>query len=265
MKKLVVAFGMTVGILFLLDLVISYTFTSVYSSPQNWDDNVKAARQLANGLLLYGGYVAFLRIANAGAPLAFNPKQAIQHGLFGLGGAFLILFICLILTPEFYGPKSSFRMLPWQQILMPLVVFISGAIMEEVFFRGILQRFFSWILPWYIATPLQVSLFVYVHFPSILGHSSPITRAVDIGMAGLLFTLLAKKSPYLILPIFFHAGGNFFTDLIRGQYGNGWAIPGIWSYQDYLRVAYRPYLYIIACSAILYWMQHPNQSKINKA
>ncbi len=242
--------------LYLLDRTASFIFLANFAEPISWNENVKSARQLTNALLLSTAYLAYFRVSRNNPSVANFPnthfKQIVQHGMIGFSVAFAIIFLCLVLTPEFYGPQSGFRVLSFEQVMMPLTVWLGGAIIEEVIYRGILQRCLEMFLPIYIAAIIQVILFVFSHSSSILGHSSPVSHVCSLFLFGLLTTCMAKKSPYLVLPIFFHFGENFFTELVRGQYSHGWDIPGIWVYQDQIRLAYRPFFYFAICIGCWY-------------
>ena len=260
MKK---KFAILIGILcllYVLDSAISHVFFAIFSDPRVWSDYIKSLRQMFNAIPLYVAYISYFRLTNPEALPNINIRQFSIHGIAGFSTAFAIIFLCLILTPEFYSPKSGIRELTFDQIFMPFTVWVGGAIIEEVLYRGIIQRFLEWFLPTYIATLIQISMFVYVHDASILGHSSPVSRILSLAIFGLLATFMAKKSPYLILPIFFHFGENFFTGLIRGQYGMGWDIPGMWIYQTYIRLEYRPFIYLAICAGYWYWWQKRGKS-----
>ena len=91
-----------------------------------------------------------------------------------------------------------------------------------------------------LATLLQVGLFVLIHQPFPTTPGLLAWRIIDLALFGVFATLLAKKSPYLILPIFFHAGQNLFTSLPKGLEKYNLPVEGIWNLGHMLNWEYLP-------------------------
>ncbi len=253
-KKIAIFIALA-GILLALDQVLVLLSATLFGPVSDWPNNLMVEVNIVHALWAYVSYILLIRFLKGEEFPKFRIKNALKHIFIGLSVALIMLALCLLLTPEFYHAKSGFHMLSWEQIFIPLLHFITGGIIEEVIYRGILQRFLSWFLPVYIATAIQIALFVQSHAPSILGHSSPILRIIGLSTFALLATIMAKRSQYLMMPIAFHIAENFFTTLIRGWYSEGWEIPGIWVYQDSLRIEYRPIMTIFLCLAVWYWFK----------
>lgn len=239
-------------IAFLLDKYIAFLSIQLFGSFATRSDMQTAQFALTRSLLLYGLYVAITKVLNGATSKKFHLHKLIRDILIGVGVSSSMLLFCLILTPEFYEDKSTFSMLPWSQVLMLFCSFVSVGILEEVIYRGILQKSLSKFLPIYIATAIQIALFVVGHWPSILGHSSPAMRIMGLTSFAILATLMAKHSPYLVMPIAYHTSENLLTTLIRGLHDHGRSIQGIWSYQDYLRIYYRPWITLAICGLVWY-------------
>jgi membrane protease YdiL (CAAX protease family) len=264
MKKRLLLLGALTACFIAVDALFSTLFKASFGNPVDWSDANKVARTLVNGLLIYPYYLCFLRIWRAEKLPAIAIRPVLIQTMVGLGLAVSIAVICLILTPEFYGPKSGFNWIPLPQIVGPFVFFFGAAVLEEVLNRGFVQRALSKFLPFYLAVPIQIAFFVAGHKESIILHSDPALRIAILATFGLVVTMMANRSIYLILPIAFHIGSNFFEGLVMGHHTNGFSIPGMWVYQDYLRLWPLPILYLLICAG-MWWQNRRNATGLGGA
>lgn len=250
-----------IAVMFLADRLMALLLNRLLIPPEGLSDLIRTQLLCAHTLLGYVFYIStmvFLKNKEA----AYRIRDGVQDAFSGLGLAIGIVALCLVLTPELYYRRSSFQMIAWEDIWLPLLTFIGGAISEEMVFRGFLQRVLCAFLPSLVATVIQVALFVASHESSIVGDSAPIFRIVDLSCYSLLATMMARKSPYLILPIVFHFGMNLFNTLIIGEH-HQWDVPAMWTYSDSLRVQYQPIIMLAICTVI--WYRHASARKINPA
>ncbi len=161
-------------------------------------------------------------------------KVIIAHSGLGIWLGFIPAIICLLLSPALYYPATRFTnptLLAW---VWAIVFFLGAAATEEIIYRGALQHLFELFCRPLFATLLQVTLFISLHRPFPDTPSALAWFILSHGLFGVFVTLLARKSPYLILPIFFHASKNLFVSLPKGLENNGFPIEGVWN----LGVAY---------------------------
>ena len=185
--------------------------------------------------------IAFYYLAAQPKPVLFlKPRCIIAHVLIGSALSFFSTLICLVSAPALYYSATRFHNPQLIEWAWAIGYFLGVAAFEEIFFRGVLQNFFALFLRPVWATLLQVALFVLIHdsFPPTPG--AFLWRVANLAMFGILATLLAKKSPYLILPIFFHASQNLFNTLPKGLEINGLPVEGIWNLGHMLNWEYLP-------------------------
>ena len=113
-------------------------------------------------------------------------------------------------------------------------------LLRKLFIEVVLQNFFALFLHPVLATLVQVGLFVLIHHPFPVTTGLLIWRVIDLTLFGVFVTLLTKKSPYLILPIFYHAGQNLFTSLPKGLENDGFPVEGMWNLGHMLNWEYLP-------------------------
>ncbi len=200
------------------------------------------------GLLCFQNMIAYLFYATsyyylveqAKPVLALKPRCIVAHVWLGTGLSFISMLICLVSAPALYYSATRFHNLQLFEWVWAIGYFLGAAAFEEIFFRGVLQNFFALFLRPALATLLQVTLFVLIHdsFPPTPG--AFLWRVANLAVLGLLATLLAKKSPYLILPIVFHASQNLFYSLPKGLEGYGFPVEGMWNLGHMVNWEYLP-------------------------
>jgi membrane protease YdiL (CAAX protease family) len=179
----------------------------------------------AEEFLFYAGAVYYL--TNRREPFP-KLKESLTHAGVGTGLGFIAVAICIFLTPAFYYHATRFTNPKLMEWVLAFGFFLSLAALEEIIYRGVLQNFFLLFLRPPMATVLQVALFVAVHsFPATT--IGIIWRVASLAVFGVFATLLAKKSPYLILPIFYHTSENLFRGLIRGMEEHHLPVEAAWN------------------------------------
>jgi membrane protease YdiL (CAAX protease family) len=169
-------------------------------------------------------------------------KVIVAHSWIGIWLGFIPAIICLVLSPALYYPATRLTNPPLIAWVWAIVFFLGAAVTEEIIYRGALQHLFELFCRPIFATLLQVALFVSVHRPFPDTPSALAWFILSHGLFGIFVTLLVKKSPYLILPIFFHASKNLFVSLPKGLENNGFPIEGIWNLSVAYNYEYLPFI-----------------------
>ena len=124
--------------------------------------------------------------------------------IWSAGFGMLVFFAFLVLVLFGTDPLGLIRIpLPLKQVDM-ILFFVVGVLVapiaEEVFFRGILYRYFR---RWGAFAALVLSTFLFV-LPHLGTSGLPITQVVG----GILFAVAYEKEGSLMVPIIIHASGN---------------------------------------------------------
>jgi membrane protease YdiL (CAAX protease family) len=217
---------------------------------------VKAGRAVVNGVLAYMFYLAALRIIKGAALPRVQAQVAAPQILLGGSLGFFAILACVLATPEFYAAKSVIGAPSIEQLILPTGIFFGVDVIEEVFYRGILQPVLASFMPFWLAAAIQVAAFVAGH--DIAGHADPVLRIISLAAFGLVTTVMARRAPFLLMPIFFHLSITFFLSLLTGGHEFGWPGPGIWNYFDAMKVQVLPIAYILIVAACWCWPKlHP--------
>jgi membrane protease YdiL (CAAX protease family) len=112
-------------------------------------------------------------------------------------------------------------------LIMPLILFTTLSVFEELVFRGIIYRIAEESLGTNLALIISALLFGLAHLPNEHANVISVISAASGGiLAGLLFSMTKR----LWLPIFFHAGWNW------AQASLGVAVSGIEELPGFLQV-----------------------------
>lgn len=219
-------------------------FLTQFGAPELLMPTMRVARMMllsAEDFLFYA--IAFYYLTNRHKPFP-KLKEILVHAGVGTALGFIVVAFCIFLTPAFYYHATRFTNPKLMEWVLAIGYFLSLAALEEIIYRGVLQNFFLLFLRQPIATALQVALFVSVHsFPETT--SGIIWRLVSLSAFGVLATLLAKKSPYLILPIFYRTSGNLFSNLIVGMEAHHLPVAGAWNLGVALNHEYKAVMTLI--------------------
>jgi membrane protease YdiL (CAAX protease family) len=129
----------------------------------------------------------------------------IKESLIGLfiGVLSMTLIISVLYILGYYDPLSTISAI---YLVLPLFLFTTLSIFEELIFRGMIYRIIEESLGTIIALIISALLFGLAHLPNENANFVSVISAAFGGiLAGLLFSLTKR----LWLPIFFHAGWNW--------------------------------------------------------
>jgi membrane protease YdiL (CAAX protease family) len=237
------------GIAFIL-MCSAATWLMARMLPNIFNGKVDVAPGLLVGrMVLYNAVVylfyalAFYYMANRTKPFP-TLKTSLAHAGLGTALGFATALICLILTPALYYHATRFtnpQLIEW---VWAIGYFLGFMALEEIIYRGVLQNFFELFLHPAVATVLQVGLFVWGH-SSLQTTSIAIWNIAGFAAIGFFATLLAKKSPYLILPIFFHASENLFISLPNGLARTHLPVEPVWNLGHMLNSEYKAIVVLI--------------------
>jgi uncharacterized protein len=174
----------------------------------------------AAGFLVYGGYVrATERRAVTELPIRSAMPQTMSG--FAIGVAlFAIVIGVLTLTGHYHVIDVSVG----SALLSGLVFWLSGAIMEELLFRGFIFRVTQDVFGTWIAVAISAILFGLLHAgnPAATAFSS-LAIALE---AGVLLAVAFAATRRLWFPIGIHAGWNYAEGTIFGTAVSGGTVKG---------------------------------------
>lgn len=180
-------------------------------------DIVRIVRWLLSTLVLLATYHFLFRHYERRDITELSRTGMLRESLVGLfAGALCISLIIVVLYVlgyyEVLSTNSAFA------LLLPLLLFTSLSVFEELVFRGIIYRITEESLGTNLALIISALLFGLAHLPNEHANAISVISAASGGiLAGLLF-IMTKR---LWLPIFFHAGWNW------AQVSLGVAVSGI--------------------------------------
>jgi membrane protease YdiL (CAAX protease family) len=214
-----------------IESLLAYFFRQHFSAAELAAPVFRVTRLLLSATIAYAIFAGALYYMSGKQTRFPKFSTALSHLGIGLALALLTITICLLLSPALYYHASHFQPQALWQISIIFGFFIFAATIEEIMFRCVIQRFLCLFLPVSIATLLQVSLFVWFHDPGFPETQAQWVRIAGWGCFGFFATLLTKRSPYLILPIAYHAGENFFRSMLNldSRIKLGMQVDGIWN------------------------------------
>jgi len=127
-------------------------------------------------------------------------KGLIWSACFGI--AAIVLFVLLYLA-GINALRMLYSPLPHPKLIVLLYLLVGGVIgpfAEEIFFRGILYRFFR---QWGVYTAVALSTLLFV-LPHLTGGNIPFTQIVG----GVVFAIAYEREQSLLVPITIHCLGN---------------------------------------------------------
>jgi len=127
-------------------------------------------------------------------------KGLIWSACFGI--AAIVLFVLLYLA-GINALRMLYSPLPHPKLIVLLYLLVGGVIgpfAEEIFFRGILYRFFR---QWGVYTAVALSTLLFV-LPHLTGGNLPFTQIVG----GVVFAIAYEREQSLLVPITIHCLGN---------------------------------------------------------
>lgn len=170
------------------------------------DSNLlRIVRWLLSALVLLGTYIVLFRKYEGREIGELSRGNLLKDSLIGLfSGAFSITLIIVVLyILGYYEVLSTISVI---YLLLPLVMFTTLSVFEELVFRGIIYRIAEENLGTNLALILSALLFGLAHLPNENANAISVISAASGGiLAGLLFSMTKR----LWLPIFFHAGWNW--------------------------------------------------------
>jgi membrane protease YdiL (CAAX protease family) len=238
-----------VGIVFILfwngaTWLLAQNLPNIFNGRLDVAPSLLAGRSMLYSTVAYLFFApAFYYLANRTKPFP-TLKVSLAHAGLGTALGCATAIICLISTPALYYHATRFtnpKLIEW---VWAIGFFLGAAAFEEIIYRGVLQNFFELFLHPAVATVLQVALFAWGH-PLPQTTSGIIWRIAALVTVGLFATLLAKKSPYLILPIFFHASENLFIALPNGLEGDHLPVAPVWNLGHMLNSEYKAVVVLI--------------------
>ena len=180
-------------------------------------DIVRIVRWLLSTLVLLATYHFLFRHYERRDITELSRTGMLRESLVGLfAGALCISLIIVVLYVLGYYEVLSTNSA--SALLLPLLLFTSLSVFEELVFRGIIYRITEESLGTNLALIISALLFGLAHLPNEHANAISVISAASGGiLAGLLF-IMTKR---LWLPIFFHAGWNW------AQVSLGVAVSGI--------------------------------------
>jgi membrane protease YdiL (CAAX protease family) len=168
-------------------------------------DLLRVVRWLISTSVLLAAYRIFFRNVEGRWISELSRQNLFMESLLGLtAGAFSIGLVIGALYLLGYYAVVSIR--DPVDLLLPLLMFLTLSVFEELVFRGILYRILEENLGTHLALVLSGLLFGLAHLPNEGANAISVISAASGGMlAGLLFSMTRR----LWLPIFFHAGWNW--------------------------------------------------------
>jgi uncharacterized protein len=172
-------------------------------------------------LVAFGCYGAYVRFIERRRVAELSSTRAVRElGSGGLiGGA---LFATTLLLLWLLGYIRATATPGWILLIAALAVDISGAVVEELLFRGILFRIVEEALGTWLALAVMVLVFSGLHA------DASITGMVVVGLAGgLLPSAAYARTRRLWLPIGIHIGWDLVQNSIFGVAIAGHQLPGV--------------------------------------
>lgn len=168
-------------------------------------DLLRIVRWILSTLVLLATYSFLFRNYEGREITELSRENLLKESLIGLfTGAFSITLIIIVLyVLGYYEVLSTISAI---YLLLPLFMFITLSVFEELVFRGIIYRIAEESLGTNLALMLSALLFGLAHLPNENANAISVFSAASGGiLAGLLFSMTKR----LWLPIFFHAGWNW--------------------------------------------------------
>jgi membrane protease YdiL (CAAX protease family) len=168
-------------------------------------DLLRIVRWMLSTLVLLATYSLLFRNYEGREITELSRENQLKESLIGLfTGAFSITLIIIVLyVLGYYEVLSTISVI---YLLLPLFMFITLSVFEELVFRGIIYRIAEESLGTNLALMLSALLFGLAHLPNENANAISVVSAASGGiLAGLLFSMTKR----LWLPIFFHAGWNW--------------------------------------------------------
>jgi uncharacterized protein len=172
----------------------------------------------------FGCYSAYVRVVERRRADELSRTRAARELAVGglIGGA---LFATTLLLLWLLGSVRAAATPGWTVVGVALAVDITGAVVEELLFRGILFRIVEETVSTWLALAVSVLVFSGLHAGNA---DTPIASMVAVGLAGGLLPGAAyARTRRLWLPIGIHAGWDLIQDMFFGVAIAGHQVPGV--------------------------------------
>ena len=175
-------------------------------------------------LVAFGCYGAYVRFVERRRVDELSSARATRELGWGglIGGA---LFAATLLLLWLLGYAHTTATPGWTVVIAALVVDITGAVVEELLFRGILFRIVEEAIGTWLALAVSVLVFSGLHAGNA---DAPLAMMVVVGLAGgLLPSAAYARTRRLWLPIGIHIGWDLVQNSIFGVAIAGHQLPGV--------------------------------------